>query len=49
MGLRIPQSLHARLIEAAAERELPANELVTWAIRDYLDRLIPVEEIKWTR
>lgn len=48
-GLRLPVTLHTRLTEAAAERQLTMNRLVRYAIEDYLDRLIPVAELKLTR
>ena len=48
-AIRFPTDLHAQLVEAAAERELPINWLVNAAVRDYLARLIPVDEIVWTR
>lgn len=48
-AVRLPESLHARLVESAAERELSANYLVRRAVEQFLDRLIPVDEIKWTR
>ena len=47
--VRIPVDVHARLVDAAAERDLTVNWLVTRAIEEYLARLIPVGEIKWTR
>lgn len=48
-GVRFDPDLHARLVQAASERGLSANYLVNVAIADFLDRLIPVEEIRWTR
>lgn len=38
-----------RLTAAARERDVSLNWLVERACVDFLDRLIPVEEIKWTR
>ncbi len=48
-GYRIAPELHERLLAAAAERDLSVNVLITKAIEDYLPRLLPVDEIKWTR
>jgi predicted transcriptional regulator len=48
-AVRIPESLHGRLREAADERELSANYLIVRAIEDYLDRLIPADEFKLVR
>lgn len=42
-GLRLPADLHARLLAAAEERDVSANLLVTKAVTQYLDRLIPIE------
>ncbi len=49
MGLRIPRELHARLEQAAMERDVALNWLVTRAIEDFLPRLLPLDEILWTR
>lgn len=48
-ALRLPRDLHARLTEAADERDISANWLMTKAIADYLDRLLPADEIVWTQ
>lgn len=48
-SVRFPTDLHERLTAAAKERELSVNFIVVRAVEDFLDRLIPVEEIKWTR
>ena len=48
-GMRLPKDLHARLLAAADERDVSANWLVKRALEDYLDRLIPVDEVRWTR
>jgi hypothetical protein len=47
--IRLPADLRDRLAAAAAEREVSMNWIAKHAIVDYLDRLIPVDEIKWTR
>lgn len=49
LGIRIDHELHQRLVSAADEREVSVNWLVKRAIVDYLNRLIPVDEMKWTR
>lgn len=48
-GYRVSPELHERLQAAAAERDVSVNWMITKAIEDFLSRLIPVEEIKWTR
>ena len=48
-GVRFNPETHVRLIKAAEERDLSLNWLVNKAVEYYLDRLIPVDEIKWTR
>ncbi len=42
-AVRLPESLHRRLHDAAAERDVSANRLITKAVEDLLDRLPPVE------
>jgi predicted transcriptional regulator len=48
-GIRLPDSLLERLRVAADERDVSMNWLAVRAIRDYLDRLIPIDEFKLTR
>lgn len=48
-GVRFDPALHARLVEAAEEREVSVNWLVNRAVADYLDRLLPADQIVWTR
>jgi predicted HicB family RNase H-like nuclease len=48
-AVRVPEGLHGRLAEAAAEREISVNFLVVKAVEDYLDRLIPADQLKLTR
>jgi len=38
-AVRIPESLHQRLHQAATDRDVSVNRLVTRAVSDYLDRL----------
>ena len=44
-ALRLPPDLHAALTQAAAERDLSVNYLVVSALRDFLPRLIPVDQL----
>jgi len=44
-AVRLPESVHRRLHQAAAERDVSANLLVTRAVCDYLDRLPPTDEV----
>lgn len=48
-ALRFPPDLYEELALAAQERGLSINRLVVEAVRDFLPRLIPVEEWKLTR
>lgn len=45
MAVRLSPELHCRLIEAADSRVVGVNLLVTRAITEYLDRLVPVDEL----
>ena len=47
--IRMPVELHARLRDEAAARDLSANFLATKAVESYVARLIPPDEIQWTR
>jgi predicted transcriptional regulator len=38
-AIRLPESVHRRLREAATDRDVSANLLVTRAVCEYLDRL----------
>ena len=38
-AVRLPESVHRRLHEAANDRDVSANLLVTRAVTEYLDRL----------
>lgn len=44
-AVRLPESMHRRLHQEASEREVSANLLVTRAISEYLDRLVPMEKV----
>lgn len=48
-AVRLPESVHRRLHEAAADRDVSVNLLVTRAVGEYLDRLAPVDELLTTR
>jgi predicted HicB family RNase H-like nuclease len=48
-AVRLDVDLHRRLVEAAEEREVSMNFLVNKAIGEFLDRLIPADEIRWTK
>ena len=49
ISVRLTPELHTRLIEAADERMLSANFLAIKAIEEFLENLIPVEELRLTR
>ena len=48
-AFRLPEELHARLQQAAAERDLSANYLAVKAIEELLDNLVPAEELRLTK
>lgn len=48
-AIRFDPELLKRLHSAADERDLSVNYLVTKAVEEFLERLIPVEELKLTR
>ena len=48
-AIRFPEELHERLRTAADERHYSINFMVVKAVEDFLDRLIPVDELKLTR
>lgn len=48
-AVRFPPDIHAALVEAAEERDVSINWLVNRAVAEFLPRLIPVEEMLWTR
>lgn len=48
-ALRMPKELQDRLHAAASERDVSANLLAVRAIADYLDRLVPTDELLVTR
>lgn len=48
-ALRLPLPKHQRLKVEAARRNLSVNHLVNLAVDDFLDRLLPPGEVRWTR
>ena len=48
-AIRFPEELHERLRAAADERHYSINFMVVKAVEDFLERLIPVEDLKLTR
>lgn len=47
--IRVPPTIFDALQIAANERGVSVNLLINRAIEDFLDRLIPIEEINLTR
>jgi len=48
-AVRLPESVHRRLREAAANRDISVNLLVTRAVTDLLDRLPTAESALGSR
>ena len=48
-AVRVPKTLHDRVRAAASERDVGVNLLVVRALEEYLDRLVPVDEVVRTR
>ena len=46
--MRLPADLRDRLSDAALERDVSMNWLAIRAFEEFLARLIPPDEIKWT-
>ncbi len=44
-AVRLPESVHRRLHDAANERDVSVNLLVTRAVIEYLDRLPSADEV----
>lgn len=42
-AVRLPESIHHRLREAASDRDISANLLITRAVAEFLDRLPTAE------
>lgn len=48
-AVRLPEDLHQRLKDAAEERDVSVNLIVTKAVAQYLDGLLPADEVLVTR
>lgn len=48
-AIRFSAETHAALVKAAEERQVSINWLVNRAVEDFLPRLVPIEEMRWTR
>lgn len=48
-AIRFPEPLHEQLKEAADERDLSINFLVVKACEEFVERLLPVDEMRFTR
>lgn len=48
-AIRFDPELHAKLVKAAGERDISVNYLVNAAVKDYVARLIPIEELSLVR
>ncbi len=48
VSFRLPADLRDLLSEAAKERDVSMNWLAVRAFEEFLARLIPADEIKWT-
>lgn len=44
-AVRLPESVHRRLHDAASERDVSANLIVTRAVTEYLDRLPSADQV----
>ena len=49
LSLRLPSALRDQLVAAADERDVSVSWLAARALEDFLPRLIPVDEICWTK
>lgn len=48
-AIRFPAELHEQLRRAADAHHVPINYLVVAAVREFLERLLPPEQIRLTR
>lgn len=48
-AIRITPEVHEALTAAAADRGVSMNWLICKAIDEFLPRLIPLDEMRWTR
>ena len=49
ISVRFDEDLYDRILKAAEERTVSANLLVNKACEYYLERLLPVDQIVWTK
>ena len=47
--VQIPDERWDQLVEAARDHDVSANWLINKALMEFLDRLLPAKEVKWTR
>ena len=47
--MRVDKDTYQQLLRAAEERGVSANKLISMALQDFLDRLIPIDEVKLIR
>jgi predicted HicB family RNase H-like nuclease len=48
-AIRFPTEMHEQLKQAAEDRDVSINFLVVKAIEEFLPKLVPVDEMKWTK
>ncbi len=48
-SIRLPDELMGRIRVAAEERDLSVNWLIVKATEEFMDRLIPADEVRLTR
>lgn len=48
-AIRFPAELHTRLRKASDSHGLPVNYLVVKAVEEFLDNLLPPEQLRLTR
>lgn len=48
-AIRFSTDLHRKLKTAAEERSVSINYLVVKASEDFLDRLLPADQVRWTK
>lgn len=44
-AVRLPESVHSRLRDAATDRDVSANLIITRAVTEYLERLPAAEQV----
>jgi predicted HicB family RNase H-like nuclease len=48
-AVRVPKTLHERVRSVAEERQVGVNFLMVRALEEYLDRLVPIDEVGRTQ